>query len=82
MTAHEECPDLVDSPKGHFFIEIGNELYFCLVVKRHRTNLHQMNKIGLLSEENKKQVVERLVKFNERTFPLKITLCHGDIKES
>ena len=82
MTAHKRFPDLVDSPKGHFFIEVGDQLYFCLVMKKHRTNLYQMNKTGLLSEENKRRVVERLVKFNKETNSGISVFCHGDIKES
>ena len=74
---HEEYPDFVDNPKGHFFIEVGDELYFCLVTKKHVANLHQMNKAGLLSEDNKKRVVDRLVNFvlDSEHVP------HGDLKE-
>ena len=79
MEAHKIYPDLVDKPKGHFFIEVGDQLYFCLVMRKHLTNLHQMNKAGLLSEENKKRVVEELVKIS---YSLTTNLCHGDIKES
>ena len=79
MEAHKIYPDLVDKPKGHFFIEVGDELFFCLVMKKHMKSLHQMNKAGLLNEENKKLVVQRLKKFVEVSDG---TFCHGDIKES
>ena len=75
--AHERDPDLVDKPMGHFFIEVGDELYFCLVMKRHLTNLDQMNRHGLLSEDYKKQVVKRLTQFAEKNEKN----CHGDIKK-
>ena len=76
-TFHEKYPDLVDNPMGHFFIKVGDELYFCLVTKKHVANLHQMNKDGLLSEDNKKLVVDRLVKF---VLDSKY-VSHGDLKE-
>ena len=63
MRSHENFPDLVDKPKGHFFIETEGELFFCLVMKKHRMNLRQMNQAGLLSEDNKRTVVEKLADF-------------------
>ena len=77
--AHENDPDLVDKPKGFFFIEAEGQLYFCIVMKKHKTNLYQMNKSRLLSEDNKKLVVKRLAEFvRKRSY----SCCHGDIKNS
>ena len=79
MTAHMKYPDLVDSPKGHFFIDVGDQLYFCLVLNTHLTNLYQMNKAELLCEQNKKRVVKELAKFSNLSLT---NSSHSDIKES
>ena len=76
---NELFPELVDKPKGHFFIEVGSDLYFCLVIRKHTTSLYQMEKKGLLSEENKKKVVQRLANFVEDDNRYD---CHGDIKDN
>ena len=73
---------MVDRPKGFFFIEAEGQLYFCIVMKKHRTNLYQMNKSRLLSEDNKKRVVKRLAEFVERRLFERNLICHGDIKNS
>ena len=77
MKAHEKFPDLVDNLEGHFFIEVDDELFFCLVTKKHVSNLHQMNKAGILSEDNKKRVVDGLVNFVQD----EEYVSHGDLKE-
>ena len=84
MQTSRDYPNLIDKPEGHFFIELDNQLYFCLVMKKYKSNLHQMNKTGLLSEEDKKTVVGRVADFVRGMFirPDGETYCHGDIKDS
>ena len=70
-------PDLVDKPKGHFFIKAGGDLFFVIVMKKYDSNLHKAKE--KLTAENKKAVVKRLGEFVKKYHYL---FTHGDIKDS
>ena len=67
----------MDKPDGHFYMKVENRLYFVVVMKKHVSNLDEMNRNELLSHENKKKVIKNLTEFVDATNP-----SHGDLKES
>ena len=71
-------PDLVDQPKGHFYIESDEKLFFVIVLKKHDSNLRDMMKNGVLREGNKTKVLARMAKYVEDNG----FTPHGDIKDS
>ena len=73
----QKVSDLVDEPKGFFYIKTTDELFFVIVMKKHKSNLSEMNQKGLLSQDNKKLVLEKLVEFVKKYGN---DFSHGDIK--
>ena len=72
--------DLVDEPKGHFYIESDEKLFFVIVLKKYDANLRDMMKKGILKEDNKKKVLARLAKYVKDNIIMGVP--HGDIKDS
>ena len=69
--------DLVDEPKGFFYIKTTDELFFVIVMKKHKSNLSELNQKSLLSQDNKKTILKKLAEFVRKYGD---DFCHGDIK--